>query len=75
MRLPSNPGNGTAVGLVHMKAAPAHHKKPLLIIHLEEADATAVMVDGCNMPVVREDGHILGILAAYRQTADHGEES
>ena len=59
-----------AVGLLDMDLLPMHDHQALLQIHGKEGHGIRFVVEGYQMPVVREEGRVLGILAADRQAED-----
>ena len=56
-----------AVGLIHLDLLAVHDKQSLVEIHREEGHRIGLMIEGYQMPVIGEQGGILGIFAADRQ--------
>ena len=59
-----------AVRLLNMDLLPMHDHQALLQIHGKEGHGIRFVVEGYQMPVIREEGRILGILTADRQAED-----
>ena len=63
-----------AVGLGHRDLPSVHDQQPLLQIRREEGKGSGILIQGYQMPVVREQRHILGIFPAHRQTQELGQD-
>ena len=55
-----------AVCLIDLELLAVHHHVVILVIHTEKCHRVALMVQTYQMPVVRKQRCILGILAAHR---------
>ena len=55
------------VRLLHFDVAAVHDKKVILVVHLEQRDLVAGMIGHGKVPVIREQGNVLGIVSADGQ--------